>query len=102
MKIFITLIIILIVVFFIFIILPKSIQEQFSEQIKLPFKTYIINLEETEEGKKRLPIIQNIFKDSKRFPAIFGKNFNFTPYYDMENGNQISLILLNYPMEKKE
>jgi GR25 family glycosyltransferase involved in LPS biosynthesis len=82
MKIFITFVIILITIFFIFIILPKSIQEHFSEQIKLPYQTYIINLEETEEGKKRLPIIQNIFKDSKRFPAIFGKNFNFKPYYD--------------------
>jgi GR25 family glycosyltransferase involved in LPS biosynthesis len=82
MKILITFIIILIVVFFIFIILPKSIQEQFSEQIKFPYPTYIINLDETQEGKERLPIIQSIFPDAKRFPAIYGKNFDFKPYYD--------------------
>jgi GR25 family glycosyltransferase involved in LPS biosynthesis len=82
MKILITFIIILIVIFFIFIILPKSIQEQFSEQIKFPYPTYIINLDETQEGKERLPIIQSIFPDAKRFPATYGKNFDFKPYYD--------------------
>ena len=82
MKIFITFIIVLIGVFFSFFLFPKSIQENFSEKIKLPYTTYVINLEETEEGKKRLPIIQEIFPDAKRFPATYGKKFNFTPYYD--------------------
>jgi GR25 family glycosyltransferase involved in LPS biosynthesis len=82
MKILLTFIIILIVVFFSFIIFPVSIQENFSEKIKLPYQSYIINLDETEEGKRRLPIIQNIFLNSKRFPAIYGKKFNFAPYYD--------------------
>ena len=75
-------IIILIGVFFSFIVFPKHIQENFSEKIKLPYPTYIINLEETEEGKRRLPIIQDIFHETKRFPATYGKNFDFTPYYD--------------------
>jgi len=82
MKIFNSIIIILIGVFFSFIVFPKSIKEYFSEKIKLPYQTYIINLEETEEGIKRLPIIQGIFPDSKRFPATYGKNFDFNPYYD--------------------
>lgn len=82
MKIFITFIIVLIGVFFSFFLFPKSIQENFSEIIKLPYTTYVINLDETEEGKKRLPIIQGIFPDAKRFPAIYGKKFDFTPYYD--------------------
>ena len=60
----------------------KHIQENFSEKIKLPYPTYIINLEETEEGKRRLPIIQGIFHEAKRFPATYGKNIDFTPYYD--------------------
>jgi len=82
MKIFITFIIILIGVFFSFFLFPKSIQEHFSEKIKLPYPTYVINLEETEEGKNRLPIIKEIFPDALRFPAIYGKKFDFTPYYD--------------------
>lgn len=82
MKIFNFLIIILIGVFFSFIVFPKYIQENFSEKIKLPYPTYIINLEETEEGKRRLPIIQGIFHEAKRFPATYGKNIDFTPYYD--------------------
>jgi GR25 family glycosyltransferase involved in LPS biosynthesis len=82
MKIFNSFIIIIIGVFFSFIVFPKSIQENFSETIKLPFSSYIINLDETEEGKKRLPIIQGIFPKSKRFPATYGKNFDFKPYYD--------------------
>jgi len=82
MTIFNSIIIILIGVFFSFIVFPKSIKEYFSEKIKLPYQTYIINLEETEEGIKRLPIIQGIFPDSKRFPATYGKNFDFNPYYD--------------------
>lgn len=82
MKIFITFIIVLIGVFFSFFLFSKSIQENFSEIIKLPYTTYVINLDETEEGKKRLPIIQGIFPDAKRFPAIYGKKFDFTPYYD--------------------
>jgi GR25 family glycosyltransferase involved in LPS biosynthesis len=82
MKILNSFIIILIGVFFSFIVFPKYIQENFTGTIKLPYSTYIINLEETEEGKKRLPIIQGIFPDSKRFPATYGKNFDFNPYYD--------------------
>jgi GR25 family glycosyltransferase involved in LPS biosynthesis len=82
MKILNCIIIIFIGLFFSFIIFPKKIQENFSEMIKLPYPTYIINLEETEEGKKRLPIIQGIFPNAKRFPAIYGKKFNFNPYYD--------------------
>jgi GR25 family glycosyltransferase involved in LPS biosynthesis len=82
MTIFNSIIIILIGVFFSFIVFPKSIKEYFSEKIKLPYQTYIINLKETEEGIKRLPIIQGIFPDSKRFPATYGKNFDFNPYYD--------------------
>lgn len=82
MKILNSIIIIFIGVFFLFLIFPKSIQENFSETIKLPYPIYIINLEETEEGKKRLPIIQNIYKNSIRSPAVYGKNFNFEPYYD--------------------
>ena len=82
MKILNSFIIILIGVFFSFSLFPKSIQEHFSEKIKLPYPTYVINLEETEEGKKRLPIIQEIFPDAKRFPATYGKKFDFTPYYD--------------------
>jgi len=82
MKIFNSFIIILIGVFFSFIIFPKFIQEHFSETIKLPYPTYIINLEETEEGKRRLPIIQGIFPKAKRFQATYGKNFDFKPYYD--------------------
>jgi GR25 family glycosyltransferase involved in LPS biosynthesis len=82
MKIFNSIIIILIGVFFSFIVFPKSIQENFSEKIKLPYPSYVINLEETEEGRNRLPIIQGIFPDAKRFPATYGKNFDFTPYYD--------------------
>lgn len=82
MKILNSFIIILIGIFFSFSIFPKSIQENFSEKIKLPYPTYVINLEETEEGKKRLPIIQEIFPDAKRFPATYGKKFDFTPYYD--------------------
>lgn len=74
--------IILIGVFFSFIVFPKHIQENFSEKIKLPYPTHIINLEETEEGKRRLPIILDIFTKSKRFPATYGKTFNFAPYYD--------------------
>ncbi len=82
MKIFNFFIIILIGVFFSFIVFPKHIQENFSEKIKLPYPTYIINLEETEEGKRRLPIIQGIYYEAKRFPAIYGKKFNFKPYYN--------------------
>lgn len=82
MKILNSFIIILIGVFFSFFLFPKSIQENFSETIKLPFPTYVINLEETEEGKKRLPIIQAIFPNAKRFPATYGKNFDFTSFYD--------------------
>jgi len=82
MKILNSLIIILIGIFFSFLVFSKSIQEHFSEQIKLPYPTYIINLEETQEGKDRLPIIQSIFQNAKRFPATYGKNFDFTPYYD--------------------
>ena len=82
MKIFNSFIIILIGVFFSFIVFPKSIQENFSETIKLPYPSYVINLDETEEGKRRLPIIQAIFPNSKRFPATYGKNFDFKPYYD--------------------
>ena len=82
MKIFNSFIIILIGVFFSFIVFPKSIQENFSETIKLPYPTYVINLEETEEGKERLPIIKEIFPEAKRFPATYGKNFDFKPYYD--------------------
>jgi len=82
MNIFNSLIIILIGIFFSFLVFPKSIQEQFSEIIRLPFPTYVINLQETQEGKERLPIIQSIFQDAKRFPATYGKNFDFTPYYD--------------------
>jgi len=82
MNIFNSLIIIFIGIFFSFLVFPKSIQENFSEEINLPYPTYIINLEETEEGKKRLPIIQEIFPKAKRFPATYGKNFDFTPYYD--------------------
>ena len=82
MKIFNSFIIIIIGVFFSFIVFPKSIQENFSETIKLPYPTYVINLEETEEGKERLPIIKEIFPEAKRFPATYGKNFDFKPYYD--------------------
>ena len=82
MKIYNSFIIILIGVFFSFIVFPKSIQENFSETIKLPYPTYVINLEETEEGKERLPIIKEIFPEAKRFPATYGKNFDFKPYYD--------------------
>ena len=82
MKILITFIIVLIGIFFLFLLFPKSIQENFSTSIKFPFPSYIINLDETEEGKKRLPIIQSIFPDSKRFPATYGKTFKFDPYYD--------------------
>ena len=82
MKILNSFIIVLIALFFSFLVFPKSIQENFSEKIKLPYPSYVINLEETEEGKKRLPIIQDIFPDTKRFPATYGKKFDFTPYYD--------------------
>ena len=82
MKIFNSFIIIIIGVFFSFIVFPRYIQENFSETIKLPYTTYVINLEETEEGKERLPIIKAIFPDAKRFPATYGKNFDFKPYYD--------------------
>ena len=82
MKILITFIIVLIGIFFSFAFIPKYIQEHFSETIKFPYPSYVINLEETEEGKNRLPIIQSIFPDAKRFPATYGKNFDFTPYYD--------------------
>ena len=82
MKILNSFIIIIVGIFFSFLVIPKSIQEHFSEQIKFPYPTYVINLEETEEGKDRLPIIQAIFPDAKRFPATYGKNFDFKPYYD--------------------
>ena len=82
MKIFNSIIIILIGVFFSFFVIQKYIQENFSEKIKLPYPTYIINLSETEEGKRRLPIIQNIYKNSIRSPAIYGKDFDFTKYYN--------------------
>jgi GR25 family glycosyltransferase involved in LPS biosynthesis len=82
MKILNSFIIILIGIFFSFLVFQKSIQEHFSEKIKFPYPTYVINLEETQEGKERLPIIQSIFPDAKRFPAIYGKNFDFKPYYD--------------------
>lgn len=82
MKILNSFIIILIGIFFSFIVFPKYILEHFSEIIKLPYPSYIINLNETEEGKRRLPIIQGIFPNAKRFPATYGKNFDFNPYYD--------------------
>lgn len=82
MKIFNSFIIIIIGIFFSFIIFPRYIQENFSETIKLPYPTYVINLEETEEGTERLPIIKAIFPDAKRFHATYGKNFDFKPYYD--------------------
>jgi GR25 family glycosyltransferase involved in LPS biosynthesis len=82
MKILYSFIIILIGVFFSFIVFPRYIQENFSETIKLPYPSYVINLEETEEGKRRLPIITGIFPNAKRFPATYGKNFDFKPYYD--------------------
>lgn len=82
MKILNSFIIILVGVFFSFIVFPKYIQENFSETIKLPYPSYIINLDETEEGKRRLPIIQGVFPNAKRFPATYGKNFDFKPYYD--------------------
>lgn len=82
MKVFNSFIIILIGIFFSFLVFPKSIQENFSEQIKFPYPAYVINLEETQEGKERLPIIKEIFPDAKRFPATYGKNFDFKPYYD--------------------
>lgn len=82
MKIYNSFIIIIIGIFFSFFLFQKSIQENFSTTIKFPFSSYIINLDETEEGKKRLPIIQSIFPDAKRFPATYGKTFKFDPYYD--------------------
>jgi GR25 family glycosyltransferase involved in LPS biosynthesis len=82
MKVLNSFIIILIGIFFSFLVFPKSIQENFSEQIKFPYPAYVINLEETQEGKERLPIIKEIFPDVKRFPATYGKNFDFKPYYD--------------------
>jgi len=82
MKILNSIIIILIGIFFLFLIFPKYIQENFSQKIKLPYPVYIINLDETEEGKRRLPIIQDIYQNAIRFPAVYGKDFNFNPYYD--------------------
>ena len=82
MKIFFTFIILLIGIFFSFFIFPNSKQENFSTTLNIPFTSYIINLEETDEGKRRFPIIQSIFPKAKRFPATYGKTFDFTPYYD--------------------
>jgi GR25 family glycosyltransferase involved in LPS biosynthesis len=82
MKILKSIIIIFIGIFFSFLIIPKFIQENFSQKIKFPYPIYIINLEETEEGKERLPIIKDIYENSIRFPAVYGKDFDFTPYYD--------------------
>ena len=44
MKIFNSFIIIIIGVFFSFIVFPRYIQENFSETIKLPYPSYVINL----------------------------------------------------------
>lgn len=82
MKIFFTFIIVLIGIFFSFTLFPKYMKENFSTTLNIPFKSYIINLEETEEGKKRFPIIQSIFPKATRFPATYGKTFDFSPYYD--------------------
>lgn len=82
MKILNSFIIILIGVFFSFLVFPKLIQENFTEMVKFPYPVYVINLDETEEGKKRLPLIKEIYENVKRFPAIYGKKFDFTPYYD--------------------
>jgi len=82
MKIFFTFIILLIGIFFSFFISQNSNQENFSTTLNIPFTSYIINLEETDEGKRRFPIIQSIFPKATRFPATYGKTFDFTPYYD--------------------
>jgi|688.fasta_scaffold218101_3 GR25 family glycosyltransferase involved in LPS biosynthesis len=82
MKILNSIIIILIGFFFLFFLYPIKIKENFNKKINLPYPIYIINLEETIEGQERLPIIQNIYNNSIRFPATYGKNFDFTPYYD--------------------
>jgi GR25 family glycosyltransferase involved in LPS biosynthesis len=82
MKIINSIIIIFIGIFFSFIIIPKLIKENFSQKIKLPYPTYIINLEETEEGRQRLPIILDIYEGAIRSPGVYGKKFDFTPYYN--------------------
>ena len=54
-----------------------------NQKIIIEFPSFIINLKETDEGKRRLPIIKSIFPNAKRFPATYGKTFDFKPYIDL-------------------
>jgi len=76
---------ILIITLFFLFFLSKTITENFTltendlEEIKFPFKSYIINLLETEEGKRRWPIISAKYPLALRWPATYGK------YHDMQS-----------------
>lgn len=86
MKLFFIIIIVFIALFFSFF--NYKIQENLfindrNQKIIIEFPSFIINLKETDEGKRRLPIIKSIFPNAKRFPATYGKTFDFKPYLDL-------------------
>ena len=75
-------VVIIIILFIIFAFFPTpQITESFSAPINFKYPTYIINLSETQEGRRRWPIINNIYPYAKRWPAVYGKTYNFNPYY---------------------
>lgn len=75
-------IIIILLLFIIFAFYPSpQVTEAFSVPINFKYPTYIINLSETAEGRRRWPIIHDIYPSGKKWPAVYGKTFNFQPYY---------------------
>jgi len=65
-----------------FIIFTKSfiINESFSDslQLRFPFPSFIINLLETEEGRRRWPIISHLYPEAEKHRAIYGKEYDFS------------------------
>jgi len=75
------LIIIIIILFFLlFLNYPEhfTVTDFDKEKITFPYPSVIINLTETDEGKRRWPIVSEKYPDAKRWPATYGKNYDFT------------------------
>jgi len=83
------LIILIITIFFIFIC-GKTVVENFTlteqdiEVINFPYATYVINLSETDEGKRRWPIISEKYPLAIRWPAVYGATYDMSE--EIENG----------------
>jgi GR25 family glycosyltransferase involved in LPS biosynthesis len=71
---------IILVLLNIIIYLKNKDKEAFKNQYPYDV-TYIINLLETQEGRRRWDVIKNMdeFHNKNRFPAIYGKQYNYLP-----------------------